>query len=317
MPTMANSKTPTPSKPARGHPIVVAHGLVKTYPGPAGGVQAVKGVDFTVEAGTCTGLLGPNGAGKSTTMRMLMGLSRRTSGSLTVFGTDSDALSREQRTRVSLVPQEDNLDPDLTVSENLFVYGLFFGLSRAVLKDRVPQLLGYMQLTDKADARVNQLSGGMKRRLTLARALVNDPDLIIMDEPTTGLDPQARVMIWQRVLELKKQGKTILLTTHYMDEAQRLCDRIILIDHGTVLDEGSPRDLIHRHVKPHVFDITKPFPKAAIPITESEDLGDSVLFYVDDASTFRKAIPESATYLHRPSNMEDVFLKLTGRKLRE
>ena len=317
---MAKTKpTPTHSKPQKGEAVVVATDLVKTYPGPrkGEGVQAVRGVSFAVEAGTCTGLLGPNGAGKSTTMRMLMGLSHRTSGGLTVFGTDSDHLSREQRTRVSLVPQDDNLDPDLTVSENLFVYGLFFGISRAVLADRVPQLLGYMQLTDKADARVNQLSGGMKRRLTLARALVNDPDLIIMDEPTTGLDPQARVMIWQRILELKKQGKTILLTTHYMDEAQRLCDRIILIDHGQVLDEGSPRDLIRRHAKPHVFDITKPFPKAAFPVTESEDLGDSVLFYVDDASTFRKAIPESATYLHRPSNMEDVFLKLTGRKLRE
>lgn len=304
-------------------PIVVASNLAKTYParGRAPEVLAVRGISFAVQSGTCTGLLGPNGAGKSTTMRMLMGLAHSSGGNLTIFGTDTAKLSREQRTRISLVPQDDNLDPDLTVAENLFVYGLFFGLSRAVLKERVPQLLGYMQLADKADARVGQLSGGMKRRLTIARALVNDPDLIIMDEPTTGLDPQARVMIWQRVLELKKQGKTILLTTHYMDEAQRLCDQIILIDHGEILDEGTPAQLIARHVKPHVFDVSKPVPKGlmALPLgqQDSEDVGDSVLYYVDDATTFRKLLPEDSTYLHRPANMEDVFLKLTGRKLRE
>lgn len=309
------------SKPAT--PIITAQGLTKTYParGKSPAVEAVKGITFTVKPGTCTGLLGPNGAGKSTTMRMLMGLTRKSGGTLTIFGTETDQLSRTQRTRISLVPQEDNLDPDLTVAENLFVYGLFFGLSRAVLKERVPQLLGYMQLADKADARVVQLSGGMKRRLTIARALVNDPDLIIMDEPTTGLDPQARVMIWQRVLELKKQGKTILLTTHYMDEAQRLSDHIILIDHGDILDEGTPAQLIARHAKPHVFDVTKPVPKTLLNLPlaqqDSEDVGDSMLFYVDDATTFRKLLPEDTTYLHRPANMEDVFLKLTGRKLRE
>jgi lipooligosaccharide transport system ATP-binding protein len=301
--------------------LIQATSLTKTYTQGGKPVEAVKGLTSNVQQGTCTGLLGPNGAGKSTTMRMLMGLTHRTSGTLTIFGTDTNTLNREQRTRISLVPQDDNLDPDLTVSENLFVYGLFFGISRVVLKDRVPQLLGYMQLEDKAHARVNQLSGGMKRRLTIARALINDPDLIIMDEPTTGLDPQARVMIWQRILELKKQGKTILLTTHYMDEAQRLSDHIILIDHGTILDEGTPLELIARHTKPHVFDVTKPIPKAlsSLSITEqeSEDLGDSVLYYVDNASTFRKLLPEDTTYLHRPSNMEDVFLKLTGRKLRE
>ncbi|MCP5405581.1 MAG: ATP-binding cassette domain-containing protein [Pseudomonadaceae bacterium] len=304
-------------------PLITAENLTKTYPaqGKAPAVHAVQGVTFVVQPGTCTGLLGPNGAGKSTTMRMLMGLTRKSGGSLSIFGTDTESLSRTQRTRISLVPQDDNLDPDLTVAENLFVYGLFFGIARATLKDRVPQLLAYMQLEDKADARVSQLSGGMKRRLTLARALVNDPDLIIMDEPTTGLDPQARVMIWQRVLELKKQGKTILLTTHYMDEAQRLCDHIILIDHGTVLDEGTPKQLIARHSKPHVFDVTKPVPAALGKLKlgeyESEDVGDSILYYVEDAITFRKQLPETATYLHRPANMEDVFLKLTGRKLRE
>lgn len=304
-----------------GEVVVSARGLVKTYAARGGvPVEAVRGIGFDVKRGTCTGLLGPNGAGKSTTMRMLMGLTRKTGGNLTVFGTESDALSREQRLRISLVPQDDNLDPDLTVEENLRVYGLFFGISPKVLAERVPQLLGYMQLEDKARARVNQLSGGMKRRLTIGRALVNDPDLIIMDEPTTGLDPQARVMIWQRILELKKQGKTILLTTHYMDEAQRLSDHIILIDHGTVLDEGSPRALIARHVKPHVFDVSKPFGREFLkdlPPIESEDVGDSVLFYVDDAKGFRKALGDDATSLHRPGNMEDVFLKLTGRMLRE
>lgn len=298
--------------------IIEAKGLVKTYTPRGGGpvVEAVRGIDFNVLKGTCTGLLGPNGAGKSTTMKMLMGLTKRSGGSLTIFGHDTADLSREERVRISLVPQDDNLDPDLTVAENLMVYGMLFGIERKVLKDRVPQLLSYMQLSEKADARVNQLSGGMKRRLTIGRALVNDPDLLFLDEPTTGLDPQARVMIWQRILELKKQGKTLLLTTHYMDEAQRLCDHIIMIDHGKVLDEGSPAKLIERHVKKHVFDVTKPVPKS-LPPEESEDVGDSVLFYVDDGAGFRKALPENATYLHRPANMEDVFLRLTGRKLRE
>ena len=298
--------------------IIQAKELVKTYTPRGGGpvVEAVKGINFVVQKGTCTGLLGPNGAGKSTTMKMLMGLTKRSGGQLEIFGHDAAKLSREERVRIALVPQDDNLDPDLTVTENLMVYGMLFGISRAVLKQRVPQLLSYMQLGEKAKALVHQLSGGMKRRLTIGRALVNDPDLLFLDEPTTGLDPQARVMIWQRILELKKQGKTLLLTTHYMDEAQRLCDHIIMIDHGKVLDEGSPAELIERHVKKHVFDVTKPVPKN-LPLVESEDVGDSVLFYVDDGAAFRKALPEDATYLHRPANMEDVFLRLTGRKLRE
>jgi len=298
--------------------VINAHRLVKTYAPRGGGpvVEAVRGITFGVREGTCTGLLGPNGAGKSTTMKMLMGLTQRSGGALTIFGRDVAALSRAERVRISLVPQEDNLDPDLTVYENLLVYGMFFGIDRATLKERVPALLATMQLTEKREARVNQLSGGMKRRLTIARALVNDPDLIFLDEPTTGLDPQARVMIWQRILDLKKQGKTLLLTTHYMDEAQRLCDHIVMIDHGKVLDEGSPKALIARHVKAHVFDVSKPVPKHLPPV-ESEDVGDSVLFYVEDGAAFRKALPEDATYLHRPANMEDVFLRLTGRTLRE
>lgn len=315
--TSSAADTVSSSLKRGGAPVLSARALTKTYAAKGGvAVEAVRGIDFDVAPGTCTGLLGPNGAGKSTTMKMLMGLTQRSGGALTIFGTDVRGLSHDQRVRIALVPQEDNLDPDLTVSENLLVYGMLFGISADVLKDRVPQLLDTMQLAEKAKARVNQLSGGMKRRLTLARALVNDPDLLFLDEPTTGLDPQARVMIWQRILELKKQGKTLLLTTHYMDEAQRLCDQIIMIDHGKILDEGSPKELIARHVKAHVFDISKPVPRG-LPVAESEDVGDSVLFYVDDGAAFRKAIPETATYLHRPANMEDVFLRLTGRKLRE
>ncbi|MDD9920642.1 MAG: ATP-binding cassette domain-containing protein [Alphaproteobacteria bacterium] len=301
-------------------PVITAQNLHKTYGKGEKAFEAVKGVNFAVQQGTCTGLLGPNGAGKSTTMRMLMGLSTITEGKLTVLNAPADKLPRNIKARIGLVPQEDNLDPDLTVSQNLSIYGRYFGIDNKTIKERVPQLLAFMKLEEKADARVNQLSGGMKRRLIIARALINDPDLIILDEPTTGLDPQARVMIWQRILELKNQGKTLLLTTHYMDEAQRLCDDIIVIDHGKVLDNGTPQELISRHVKAHAFDITKPVPKALEKLPEGatqEDLGDSILFHMDDAAAFRKLIPQDATYLHRPANLEDVFLNLTGRSLRE
>lgn len=300
--------------------VIQATDLVKTYGKGEEAFTAVKGISFKIKEGQCTGLLGPNGAGKSTTMRMVMGLTKMTDGNLTVFAEEASKLSRHTKGRIGLVPQEDNLDPDLTVAQNLFIYGRYFGITKKILNDRVPQLLKFMQLEEKTNARVNMLSGGMKRRLVIARALVNDPDLIILDEPTTGLDPQARVMIWQRVLELKKQGKTLLLTTHYMDEAQRLCDRIIVIDHGEILDDGTPKELIKKHVKEHVFDVTKPLPKELSKTpkdVESEDLGDSVLFYTNDAPTFRKIVPHTAQYLHRPANLEDVFLGLTGRKLRE
>ncbi len=298
--------------------IIGAKDLTKTYPARNGGgaVEAVRGIDFEVQRGTCTGLLGPNGAGKSTTMKMLMGLTQRSGGTLTMFGTDVRSLSHEQRCKIGLVPQDDNLDPDLTVAENLLIYGMLFGLPKAEVEARVPALLAMMQLTEKTNARVNQLSGGMKRRLTIARALINNPELLFLDEPTTGLDPQARVMIWQRILELKKSGKTLLLTTHYMDEAQRLCDHIILIDHGTILAEGSPQELIQRHVKKYVFDITKPVPLDLPADIEHEDLGDSVLFYVDDGKAFRSLLADDVQFWQRPANMEDVFLKLTGRKLR-
>jgi lipooligosaccharide transport system ATP-binding protein len=295
-------------------PVILARGLEKSY----GAVHAVRGLDFEVAAARCVGLLGPNGAGKTTTMRMIMGLTTPSAGALTVFGVRSAELSREQKARIGLVPQENNIDPDLSVRQNLEVYGRYFSLAPAEIARRIPALLDFMQLSERIDSGVNQLSGGMKRRLILARALISDPELVILDEPTTGLDPQARVMIWKRLLDLKRHGKTLLLTTHYMDEAQRLCDEIIVIDHGRVLDRGAPQDLIDRHVKGHVFEVQKPLPAGFRDGRwESEDIGDAVLYYVETPRTFTEDLPEDVVYWHRQANLEDVFLRLTGRQLRE
>ncbi|MGH6945192.1 MAG: ATP-binding cassette domain-containing protein, partial [Geminicoccaceae bacterium] len=252
------------------------------------------------------------------TMRMIMGLTRLTRGELLVFGMPVDALKRKDRARIALVPQENNLDPDLTVRQNLEVYGRYFRLPGAAIAERVPTLLEFMQLSDKVGHGVNQLSGGMKRRLVIARALISDPELVILDEPTTGLDPQARVLIWQQLLKLKRQGRTLLLTTHNMDEAQRLCDRIIIIDHGRILDEGAPAELIDRHVKGHVVEVQKPLPEGfADGQWEREDIGDAVLYYVEAPREVTERLPAQAAYLHRPANLEDVFLRLTGRQLRD
>ncbi|MCZ6604223.1 MAG: ATP-binding cassette domain-containing protein, partial [Alphaproteobacteria bacterium] len=276
--------------------IISAENIVKRY----GDVEAVKGIDFKVGRAQCIGLLGPNGAGKTSTMRMIMGLSTVTAGRLTVFGTPVQEMDRATKARIGLVPQEDNLDPDITVRENLEVYGRYFGIARSVVAERVPRLLEFMQLGQKTDAQVLQLSGGMKRRLVIARGLIADPELIVLDEPTTGLDPQARVMIWRRLLELKSEGKTPLLTTHYMDEAERLCDRIIVIDYGTILDEGSPRELIGRHVKGHVIEVQKPIPeKLANGKWDCEDLGDAILYYVQSPADLVPILPDEAVYKHR------------------
>ena len=299
---------------ARHDKVIEATGLVKRF----GDFEAVRGIDFFVHKGECVGLLGPNGAGKTTTMRMIMGLSTVSAGQLTVFGERAGHLGRELQARVGLVSQEDNLDPDLSVQANLEVYGRYFGLSRAYIAERVPQLLRFMQLEDRGQSRVMQLSGGMKRRLVIARALIADADFVILDEPTTGLDPQARVLIWKQLLDLKKQGKTLLLTTHYMDEAQRLCDRLVIIDHGQILAEGSPQYLIDKHVKGHVFELQKTA-EGALDLSrfEHEDIGDSVLIYVHHPDEFTQIAPTEAQYLHRQANLEDVFLRLTGRALRE
>lgn len=295
-------------------PVVTARQVVKRF----GDFTAVRGITFEVNPGECVGLLGPNGAGKTTTMRMIMGLSTVSGGALDVFGEPAQTLSRSTTARIGLVPQEDNLDPDLTVRKNLEVYGGYFGLARQTIADRVPELLAFMQLEERGEARVMQLSGGMKRRLVIARALIADAELVILDEPTTGLDPQARVLIWKQLIELKRRGKTLLLTTHYMDEAERLCDRIVIIDAGEILDEGSPQELIARHVKGHVFEVpTKAAANLALDEFEHEDIGDAMLFYVGDPQSFIGAVPQDLEYLHRQANLEDVFLRLTGRALRE
>jgi len=294
--------------------VIQAHGLTKHF----GGLEAVAGIDFEVERGTCVGLLGPNGAGKTTTMRMIMGLTRPSAGTLTVFGHPSSALGKAERARIGLVPQEDTLDPDITVAQNLHVYGRYFGVARAALDERVPQLLAFMHLEEKANAQVMQLSGGMKRRLIVARALIGNPDLVILDEPTTGLDPQARMMIWKRLLALRGERKTLLLTTHYMDEAERLCDRIVIIDGGRILENGSPRALIRKHVSGHVFELPKPVPEGLDGDgLDVEDIGDAVLVYVDTPEALMHRLGGEAAFHHRPAGLEDVFLRLTGRQLRD
>jgi lipooligosaccharide transport system ATP-binding protein len=247
-----------------------------------------------------------------------MGLTTLSGGQMSVFGVPVDALGRGERAKIGLVPQENNLDPDLSVRQNLQVYGRFFSLTSEQIEARIPELLDFMHLSDKIDAGVNQLSGGMKRRLVIARALISNPELVILDEPTTGLDPQARVLIWKQLLDLRRRGKTLLLTTHYMDEAQRLCDQIIVIDQGLVLDRGSPAELIDRHVKGHVFEVQKPLPAAIDGYGfEHEDIGDAVLYYVDRPRELIEQMPDDAVYWHRQANLEDVFLRLTGRQLRE
>ena len=295
-------------------PVIEVEALEKRY----GDVHAVRGVSFSIMRGTCVGLLGPNGAGKTTTMRMILALAHPTAGRLRLFGQSPEALGRTMRERIGLVPQEDNLDPDLSVRQNLEVYGRYFGLPAATLAERVPKLLDFMQLTERGDAKVMQLSGVMKRRLIVARSLIADPELIVLDEPTTGLDPQARVLIWRRLLDLRREGKTLLLTTHYMDEAQRLCDRIIIIDGGKVLDEGTPEELIGRHVKGHVFEIPKPLPESFDEEgLESTDIGDAMLYYVSDPLEVTRRLPPHATFSRRDANLEDVFLRLTGHTLRQ
>ena len=301
--------------------VLSAQNLRKSYAGQA----VVDGVSISLNRGECFGLLGPNGAGKTTTLRLMLGLIEPDGGQLSLLGHAVPRHAREARLRVGVVPQVDNLDPDFTVAENLLVYGRYFGMKDREIEARIPALLEFASLAHKKDVKIPTLSGGMKRRLTLARALVNDPEVIFLDEPTTGLDPQARHLIWQRLHELIVQGKTLLLTTHFMDEAERLCHRIAIMDNGRLISEGSPRDLIERNIEPQVVEVfgERVGPWAAEHAVQYarryEVSGETAFCYVHDAQPLLTHLQtqNSLRYLHRPANLEDVFLKLTGREMRE
>jgi lipooligosaccharide transport system ATP-binding protein len=302
-------------------PVLEVRDLHKSF----GGREVVNGVSFGLERSECFGLLGPNGAGKTTTLRCLLGLSEPDRGSIDLLGLPVPGQAREARQRVGVVPQFDNLDPDFTVRENILVFGRYFGMSDAAIKLRLPDLLEFAQLTERADARIQTLSGGMKRRLTLARALVNDPDLLFLDEPTTGLDPQARHLLWERLRRLLNQGKTILLTTHFMDEAERLCSRLIIMDEGRVIAQGKPRELVAQHIEPEVVEVYGEGVQAWLErhgsrlAARAELTGETAFCYSADATALVATLQQrdELRYLRRPANLEDLFLKLTGHELRD
>jgi lipooligosaccharide transport system ATP-binding protein len=306
-------------------PLFSCQHLVKRY----GSATVVDDLSFDIEPGECLGVIGPNGAGKTTTIRMCLGLTAPDAGQITAFGMamPSDALAI--KAQLGVVSQMDTLDPDFSCAENLLVYGRYFGLKAADIRARIPQLLDFAALAHKADAKPGELSGGMKRRLSLARALVNDPRLLMLDEPTTGLDPQARHLMWERLQRLLQQGKSILLTTHFMDEAERLCSRLLVLDHGRKIAEGRPRELIAQHLEPDVVEV---YGQGALALAHAEAhaplralaarvevSGETVFFYTAQALPLLAALsaqPQLRT-LHRPANLEDLFLKLTGRQIRE
>jgi lipooligosaccharide transport system ATP-binding protein len=307
-------------------PLFTCQHLVKRY----GSATVVDDLSFDIEPGECLGVIGPNGAGKTTTIRMCLGLTAPDAGQITAFGgldMPRDALAI--KAQLGVVSQMDTLDPDFSCAENLLVYGRYFGLSAAKIRPRIPQLLEFAALAHKADAKPGELSGGMKRRLSLARALVNDPRLLMLDEPTTGLDPQARHLMWERLQLLLQQGKSILLTTHFMDEAERLCSRLLVLDHGRKIAEGRPRELIAQHLEPDVVEV---YGNGALALARDEAhaglralaarvevSGETVFFYTAQALPLLAALgahPQLRT-LHRPANLEDLFLKLTGRQIRE
>ena len=303
-------------------PAVLAQGLVKRF----GALEAVKGVDFEVPRGRVFGFLGPNGAGKTTTMRMVYGLSPRTAGRLEVLGMDVDARGREIRARLGVVPQESNLDADMTARENLIVFGRFFDVTGARLRDRVDEMLAYVQLTEKAHERVNELSGGMKRRLHIARALLNDPELLILDEPTTGLDPQSRSLLWEQIREMRRAGKTVILTTHYMDEAEKLSDDLLVMDEGRIIERGTPKVLIERHVGREALELTMERSEDARLISRlapmhAERVGDELRLFGDDGDKLLEDVHRAGVspreHRVRRATLEDVFLKLTGRRLND
>ncbi|SNT39089.1 lipooligosaccharide transport system ATP-binding protein [Asanoa hainanensis] len=305
-----------------GRPLIEATGLVKRF----GSFTAVDGIDLSVRAGEAFGFLGPNGAGKSSTMRMIGCVSPVTAGELRILGLDPARDGPAIRARLGVCPQSDNLDPELTVAENLTTYARFFGIPRKVARARAAELLDFVQLGERAGSKVEPLSGGMKRRLTIARALINEPEVVLLDEPTTGLDPQARHLVWERLFRLKQRGVTLVLTTHYMDEAEQLCDRLVVMDAGRIVAEGSPRDLIARHSTREVVELRFLAESQEVFVDKLAGIGsrvealpDRVLLYVDDGdaavATVHDRALSPASVLVRRSSLEDVFLHLTGRTL--
>ncbi|MEY3722743.1 MAG: ABC transporter ATP-binding protein [Candidatus Nanopelagicaceae bacterium] len=304
--------------------LISARGLTKKF----GDFTAVDGIDFDVAKGESFGLLGPNGAGKSTTMRIIAATSRRTSGTISILGRDPEEHGPQVRAHLGVVPQQDNLDTELTVTENLYIYGRYFGLSKKFVNKKVEELLAFAQLEEKKDVKVEALSGGMKRRLTIARALVSEPDILMLDEPTTGLDPQARHILWDRLFRLKEDGVTLIITTHFMDEAEQLCDRLVVMDKGKIMAEGSPAELIKEYSTREVLEVRfgSDRNKEVAPILREmcdriEELPDRILLYVEDGELLLEAIAAKKlhpnTSLVRRSSLEDVFLRLTGRSLIE
>jgi lipooligosaccharide transport system ATP-binding protein len=302
-------------------PVLRVTDLRKRY----GDAEVVAGVTLDIRRGECFGLLGPNGAGKTTTLRLALGLIEPDGGAVELMGEAVPRYARRARRSVGVVPQFDNLDPDFTVTENLIVYGRYFGLEDSTIQARIPELLDFAGLASRAGSRIQTLSGGMRRRLTLARALVNDPDFLVLDEPTTGLDPQARHVMWDRLKQLLARGKTILLTSHFMEEAERLCTRLVVMDRGRFIAEGSPRELIATHIEPQVVEVHGDGlegwseGEARALAARIERAGDTAFCYVRDPAPLLAHLEKRAglRYLHRPANLEDVFLKLTGRELRD
>ena len=306
-------------------PLFSVRHLVKRY----GDQTVVRDLSFDIAPGECLGVIGPNGAGKTTTIRMCLGLTVPDEGQVLAFGHEMPRDALAIKARLGVVSQMDTLDPDFDCAENLLVYGRYFGLKDRDIQDRIPRLLEFAALSHKAQAKPGELSGGMKRRLSLARALVNDPDLLLLDEPTTGLDPQARHLMWERLQMLLQQGKSILLTTHFMDEAERLCSRLLVIDHGRKIAEGRPRELIAQHLEAEVVEVYGQGALALAEAAEHEGLralaarvevsGETVFFYTPDAQPLLQALApmHQLRTLHRPANLEDLFLKLTGRQIRE
>jgi lipooligosaccharide transport system ATP-binding protein len=289
-----------------------------------GDATVVDDLSLEIMPGECLGVIGPNGAGKTTTIRVCLGLTGADDGAVEAFGLPLPAEVRKAKERIGVVTQFDSLDPDFTCAENLRVYGAYFGLARSTIDERVPKLLDFAALQSKAGARPGELSGGMKRRLSLGRALINDPDLLLLDEPTTGLDPQARHLMWERLQNLLQQGKAILLTTHFMDEAERLCDRLIVLDHGRKIAEGTPRKLIAEHLESDVVEVygdgAADTATAHAALAERvETSGETVFFYLREPKRLLDALAANheIRYLHRPANLEDLFLKLTGRQIRD